>query len=244
MTLLKTKPKVKTVFFKKALEGSSSSSSFKVPVPYLDAFARSLARGNLEKPLVTLRRILSDLNLEPHSLLGIQFITRGPDENLLTARISNIFEPYAILLGPRELAGKPFVVIANELEKGNLIPSDIKALKIRYSHDALSAMGIPQPAFGHNIDTGAIVPIESALERIIRFFINRVPIETSVLIDPTQPFDFPLTSKQINEVIKRYNVLQFFRRQANLPPASQIEKAEYLYPVEMLYKLMTRRGLI
>lgn len=239
MSLLKLKPKLKTILFKKAIEiPSTRRPSFTVPIPYLDTFARDLARGKLEHPLQNLQRILVDLGLGPHSLLGVNFVTRNPAEDLVTAKISNVFEPVVAILGPPEFAGKPTVTLINELKAGKLRPESVKGVLVQFDRNMLSSTGAFARPTGTFRSTGLPASPEEVLEAFLSLSRRQIPlIETVPLIDPNVDPGIRFTERQLQELFDRYHLLQQLRASMGLPPARQLGP-EHWYPLEKVFHIL------
>lgn len=239
MNLAKLKPRSKTILFKKAIEiPSTPHRIYSTPLPYLDTFARDLARGRLLRPLQNLQRIFLDLGLEPHSLLGVHFFTRHPAEDLVRARISNIFEPIIIFLGPPEFAGRPVATILNELRSGKLDPDDIKSLLIQFDRNILSSTGTPAIPVGTFHSSGEPVEPYTILESLLDLSRHQTPlVETVPIINPRKPFKFRATDRRLRELLERYDLLQRIRARMNFPLAVDLP-VERLYPVEKIFHLL------
>lgn len=238
--LPKTKLKVATLLLKKALEippGYRKVMAF--PIPTIDIYAGKFARGQLDLPFSTLRRIIYDAGLDPHSLLGVNFVTRNFEEPLSGLRISNIFEPISVILGPPELAGESLVSIINKIRKGILSPEDVKVLGLKFNRSLLSAIGIPAPISIVDTKTGLPLSPEASLEEMIRISTRQVPLEVASLVNPFALPNFKLTKRHIDELVRRYRLLQRYRRQMNLPLADEIPGLDELSPVERFYKILT-----
>lgn len=203
-----------------------------VPLPYVDIFAKGISKGDIANTSLLLQRILNELELGPHSVLGFALVKRDPLKPLQKFMISDIFEPVVFILGPPEFAGKPYQAIQNLVRAGKLKTKDVKYLGTFYDENILGTTGeilspkrlkLPDLA----VLTGSVIGSRN------------IPLEVVPLINPgLQPIIPPLSEAQSKELFLRYMFLQILREALGLPRASEITTFKELYPAEKLMRLI------
>lgn len=220
----------------------------KVPIPFVDNFARDLAYGRLKRPMYTLKRVLLEHNInEPQALLGVNFWVRPSDPNISRRNISNIYEPINVIFGPSYLAGRPLASIPNEALSGRLVPEQLKIIDLNYLNEAMgsvtttSRLDLVKRLGERFARFGLTPPRNILLEAVLRNAALFFPVETVPLVDPRRLSVPQFTEKQIKEVIDRYNLLQQIRAAPETFPP-RIFSPTHRHTLDIIYELLQRRG--
>lgn len=202
------------------------------PVPYLDLFSGELARtGNLTNTIYTLNRILKELNLGDHSLLGIIYPFRGSDVNLYAHEISDVQEPLMLMLGPPKYSGLKYRDLLDYTLRGSLKPKKVQLLFAFFDPSRQSATGFLSTPQGDSA-----LKKSDLLETIE--YTRLLPIETVPLLQPIWFLEPNLTTQQYQELLNRYEFLQALRREAGYPLAKNIRNIALLTPPERLMRIL------